>query len=141
MAGQVKKKLCWNCEGNVSNSQETCPYCGVYLSPQGLNEDPITTSPFKKSKAEEEIPAPPYQPEAIHNENGAEAQEAEENLLVPLAALMGGALLALFGLVIYFFSTNGRLTLSWDSDWGLIFLAVSLPLLYIGYRGALSIKQ
>ncbi len=137
MASQEKKKLCWNCEGSVSKSQETCPYCGVYLSPQGLDNDAITTSPFKKSKVEEEIPAPPYQPEeAIHADASQDAQQEDKELLVPLASLMGGVLLAMFGLVIYFFSTNGRLTLSWDSDWGLIFLAVSIPLLYIGYRGS-----
>lgn len=127
MTQQVKKKLCWNCEGAVTHTVETCPYCGVYLSPQNLKDDPL---------AREEIPAPPYKPEeAIIDEEAPAAQEGE-GYLVPLVSLMTGAVFAIFGLIIYLFSQDGKLTLTWDSDWGLIFMAIALPLLYLGYRGA-----
>jgi len=130
MTQQVKKKLCWNCEGGVAHTVETCPYCGVYLSPQNLKDEPLNL------KGKEEIPPPPYQPEeSVLDEAEPQAQE-QEGYLLPLASLMAGAVFAIFGVIIYLFSQDGKLTLTWDSDWGLIFIAIALPLLYIGYRGA-----
>lgn len=136
MTQQVKKKLCWNCEGGITHTVETCPYCGVYLSPDNLKDEP--QAPLKKGK--EAIPAPPYQPseEALAEEVEAPQQE-QEGYLLPLASLMAGAVFAIFGVIIYLFSQDGKLTLTWDSDWGLIFIAIAIPLLFIGYRGASKI--
>jgi hypothetical protein len=133
MSQQVKKKLCWNCEGSVTHNVETCPYCGVYLSPQNLKDEP---TPLSSKKSKDEVPPPSYQPEETQEETLSQSNEEDDNVLLPLASLMTGAIFALFGLIIYLFSTDGKLTLTWDSDWGLIFLALSIPLLFLGYRGA-----
>lgn len=133
MTQQVKKKLCWNCEGGVAQTVETCPYCGVYLSPDNLKDEPHTPAKIGK----EAIPVPPYQPseDIALDEIDAPRQE-QEGYLLPLSSLMAGAVFAIFGLIIYLFSQDGKLTLTWDSDWGLIFIALSIPLLFLGYRGA-----
>lgn len=132
MTQQVKKKLCWNCEGAVTHAVETCPYCGVYLSPENLKDEPQT--PLKKGK--EVIPTPPYQPEEVITEEIETQKQEQDGYLLPLSSLMAGAVFAIFGLIIYLFSQDGKLTLTWDSDWGLIFIAIAIPLLFLGYRGA-----
>ncbi len=132
MTQQVKKKLCWNCEGAVTHTVETCPYCGVYLSPENLKDEPQTHSKIGK----EVIPAPPYQPEEVIAEEVEPQKQEQDGYLLPLSSLMAGAVFAIFGIIIFLFSQDGKLTLTWDSDWGLIFLAIAIPLLFIGYRGA-----
>ncbi|MFN4173669.1 MAG: hypothetical protein ACK4HV_01000 [Parachlamydiaceae bacterium] len=132
MTQQVKKKLCWNCEGSVTHTVETCPYCGVYLSPENLKDDPQSQSRAPK----ELIPKPPYQPEEVVAEELDTSKQEQDGYLIPLVSLMAGAVFAIFGVIIYLFSQDGKLTLTWDSDWGLIFIALAIPLLFIGYRGA-----
>jgi hypothetical protein len=130
MSDKDKKKLCWNCEGSVLRHLETCPYCGVYLSPteQDLSHHPL-------------IP-PPY---PLANENGspevvegvaaqAVLEKEEKSLLTPLLTLISGSSLLLFGLSLWLFSERGRLTLSWSDDLAPVFLLVALPLLFFGGR-------
>jgi hypothetical protein len=59
MSAVPKKKLCWNCEGNVSREIDNCPYCGVYLHAAELEENSSWNPSYHSKK--EEIPSPLYQ--------------------------------------------------------------------------------
>lgn len=133
MNEQMKKRLCWNCEGSVSKQLETCPYCGVYLSPtdQSGNEDRhLLSPPFPQEATKEET----------RNELKNEKEEAEEetSILASLVLFLSGFTFALFGLALWLFADKGRLTLSWSADWAPLFMLLSLPLLFFGIRSLLK---
>lgn len=143
MSEPVKKRLCWNCEGSVAQQLETCPYCGVYLSPTEHNdfgknsfqENNLLSPPYpQESSKGSRIPAPPYQGEA-EGHMGEAAEPEETSLLSTLLFFLSGGTFLLFGLTLWLFSQEGRLTLSWNSDWGLMFFIMALPLLFLGFRG------
>lgn len=154
MAANEKKKLCWNCEGNVARNLETCPYCGVYLSPQGAdNKDQKTDKnlikppyPIQNSKKDKQVPKPPYVPEEKEEDEEEEEalatpQEPRANaFLYALLLLLAGSQFALFGLMLYLFSDRGQLVLSWSQDYGLVFLALAVPLLGWGVKTFRDLK-
>lgn len=145
MSETQKKKLCWNCEGRVSFTQENCPYCGVYLSPttEGDGKDANLIPPYKLASAEEEVPKAPY---AAKNTGSAAAAEkalpidAEQpkddirNLIVTMAMLIMGSGLFLFAIILMLFSEEGSFVLRWQSDNWYIYLLLSLPMLFLGWR-------
>src|ERR1700722_10179378 len=115
MKTNTKRKLCWNCEGNVSKEKEICPYCGVSLEispiagtePNSSGFRPLfrSTSPFSQN----EIPQAPYSLENAAPSETADAQEQEESLpeadssfsvlqrtLLTLLALQFGVILIIF---------------------------------------------
>ena len=141
MSEPVKKKLCWNCEGSVAKQLETCPYCGVYLSPTdpqgnlaGHEERDLLTPPYPQEKRKEERSyAAPF-PSESKDEEGEEVTEGEGSFLAPLVLFFSGFTFGLFGLALWLFSEKGRLTLSWNADWGPLFMLLALPLLFFGGR-------
>jgi hypothetical protein len=149
----TKKKLCWNCEGNVSQQQENCPFCGVYLSP--LNEsakDSLFAPPYKMAETHSEngeIPEAPYadkeanqQPQINSDEAISESKEEEKpNILLPLLLMPAGTVLFLFGLVMFFFSRNGVLTLRWDGTYWFLYLFLGVPLIIYGWRCLLKVQD
>lgn len=145
MSAVPKKKLCWNCEGNVSREIDNCPYCGVYL--HAVEEEEETSQwniPYRfPSTKQEEIPSPLYQqPEepkepSIVDETPKESSYPLDKLkqeVLPLLFLMTGSLFFLFGTVLFLFSDNGTLTLQWKGDHWIYFLGISLPTLYFGWK-------
>jgi magnesium-transporting ATPase (P-type) len=152
MSAVPKKKLCWNCEGNVSREIDNCPYCGVYLH-ASEEEDSDWNPSYRSSSKTEEIPSPLYQ---IQQENEIDQQESshEKDLLeenehsfaltslftqlkqdiFPILFLMAGSIFFLFGVVLVLFSQNGTFTLQWQERDGIYFLLVALPLIGFGWR-------
>lgn len=142
----AKKKLCWNCEGNVSHQQENCPSCGVYLSPSSdSSKETLFAPPYKIEEASadsNEIPAAPYadqqssklSQEASLASIGDNADADRPNILVPLVLLPAGTVLFLFGLALFFFSRDGALTLRWNGTYWFLYLFLGLPLLVYGWR-------
>lgn len=128
-----KHKLCWQCEGNVDFTQDHCPYCGVYLN----SERNFGDSP------EEHTFTPPYR---LHNiqenessdnanmENPAVSQPTIIDYLKPLLLLLLGSTLSIFAVMLYLFSSNGVLTLQWNADVWYLYLVISVPLLWAGWR-------
>lgn len=144
MGETQKKKLCWNCEGRVSFSQENCPYCGVYLSPttEGDGKDANLIPPYKMASVEEEIPAAPYGNKTAATPVTDAAVAVEEDrpkddirtLIVTMAMLIMGSGLFLFAIVLMLFSEEGSFVLRWQSDNWYIYLLLSLPMLFLGWR-------
>lgn len=150
MNARPKKKLCWNCEGNVSLKAETCPYCGV--SVVGLSSDisPETPiPPYKLVNASQEaaIPLAPYaavDEEASDKEVEEESNEApvedstkeddSKRVILVLALLLAGSLFFIFGFALFLFSDEGYLSLHWNAAYWFVYLLLSLPMLYLGFR-------
>lgn len=145
MSKPIKTKLCWNCEGSVSRAAENCPYCAVYLSPEGedLNEDPAPIkAPYKVEKSSGDIPKAPYNPASDAEQAEEEVDEAAisrpltgfQATFLPLIFLTTGLISLFFSLMLFLFSENGKLTLQWDGDLWYIYALFALPLLFIGWR-------
>jgi hypothetical protein len=155
MSATPKKKLCWNCEGNVSRKEENCPFCGVYLHPDSITGNTAEieehTPPYRTTnfKSNEQIPAMPYanSADASSDEESTvdeKTQKIEEktfslnentkNTMYALALLMSGSMFFLFGLVLILFSRNGQFSLQWNGNYWFIYLFASLPMLFIGWR-------
>lgn len=158
MSTAVKKKLCWNCEGNVSRQADNCPYCGVYLHRENddadyeEDDDPEDlTPPYHPqplSQEENTIPSAPYLAQDSVQETPQIAetyiQKAAEPLLnltggwktvvLPLVFLLSGSVLLLFGTILSLFSQDGVLTLQWNGEYWFVYLLTSLPLLYLGWK-------
>jgi hypothetical protein len=144
-----KKKLCWNCEGNVSVEAENCPYCAVYLSPSGSSDKDLHSPPYGKNQTEtsSEIPASPFASqdvapsEATKNdlsENSGEGFELMKNIIQPLLLLLAGSVFFIFGLALLLFSHNGVFTLRWNGSYWFFYLLLGIPMLFFGW---LSLQQ
>lgn len=143
MSAVPKKKLCWNCEGNVSHQADNCPYCAVYLhGPDDEEEAALWNPSFQSSDKTEEIPAPIYQIQDAAEEGKKKmAQPAAPSLellnslkrdVFPILFLMMGSLFFLFGTVLLLFAQNGTLTLQWNGSQAIYFLGCSIPLVLLG---------
>jgi hypothetical protein len=150
MSAIPKKKLCWNCDGNVSREIDNCPYCGVYLHAEELEENSSWNPSYRPSSKTEEIPTPIYQIQSEEEEEETiesppaeeiESPETTNNLstqlkkdVFPILFLMMGSIFFLFGIVLFLFSQNGVLTLQWQGSYAVYFLIASIPLVGFGWR-------
>lgn len=151
MSTKTKKKLCWNCEGNVALQDETCPYCGVSLDVTPIagtgGKDIHLIPPYKlvSNPQDQMIPEAPYpaqNPEPVTaEENTPPLPEAEETfndintIALPLSTLLLGAILVLFGLILFLFSdSHGVFTLHWNGTYWYLYLIIGVPLLYFGWK-------
>lgn len=142
---EQKKKLCWNCEGRVTFTQENCPYCGVYLSPssEGDGKDANLIPPYKLAASDDEVPSSSFAKKgetaaAAAIDTTAPVEEAPKddirNLIMTMAMLIMGSGLFLFAIVLMLFSEEGSFMLRWQSDNWYIYLILSLPMLFMGWR-------
>ena len=76
-----------------------------------------------------EEPAPVQQTEEV-----VEEQTTEGNDLLPATLLAVGGMLLTLGLVLFFFSTDGVVTLEWNAKKWFVYCLASLPVLYMGIR-------
>lgn len=106
-----KKRMCWNCEGNIPLQEEVCPYCRASVLP--IQSD-----------------------ESIEEESVSEEEKSGESKFIALTMglLMGGSFFLLFSFLLFFFSNNGFFTLIWSDKYWYIYLFVSLPMLYFGWK-------
>lgn len=133
MNEKEKKKLCWNCEGSVLRHLETCPFCGVYLSP---SEQDLLSPPYPPQEGKDSFdPVYESDQEAPHEEALSLPEEAQgsKTELYTLLALLSGTSFLIFGLAVWLFSDKGRLTLSWSQDVAPFYLSMSLALLGIAF--------
>lgn len=146
MSAVPKKKLCWNCEGNVSQEINNCPYCGVYLQSMESEEENLLWNSSYHSSKTEDIPLPPYQASFI--ESLAEQRQSVKTRfefslkaflqlkkdILPTLLLMMGSLFFLFGTILFLFASEGTLTLQWKGDQWIYFILISIPSIYFGWR-------
>lgn len=141
-----KKKLCWNCEGSVDKEAENCLFCGVYLHPEEIKN--------KKKEVDDEDFTPIYQEEEISDEPSSSSSPLKEepsienllsktysSTLLPTLFLLSGSFFFLFGLILYLFSKDGVFSLQWNGNFWFLYLFISLPLLFMGWRALSSFEE
>ncbi|MFI0435050.1 MAG: hypothetical protein ACH350_04910 [Parachlamydiaceae bacterium] len=151
MSAVPKKKLCWNCEGNVANNIDNCPYCGVYLHAEEIEDDSAWNPTYREKSTEEAVPTPLYQikpqleeHQSLENDQQIHAEHRDVSAwtsafsqlkqdVFPILFLMMGSLFFLFGIVLLLFSQNGMFTLQWQERDGLYFLLFSIPAIIFGW--------
>jgi len=151
MSAVPKKKLCWNCEGNVAKNIDNCPYCGVYLHAEEIQDSTTWNPTYRSDTEEEETPSPLYPIDSKlkqdlnqQDESGADSDSDEPTAwsqvlsqlkrdVFPTLFLMMGSIFFLFGVVLLLFSQNGTFTLQWQEKDGLYFFLSSAPLLIFGW--------
>lgn len=131
MSKSLKRKLCWNCEGGVSFEEENCPFCGVYLSPHGSeNEDEEDIedffSPPYPAEKEEEVLSPPKEKKEIESDL--------KKVAVPITLLLSGTVFFLFGLALFLFSRGGIFILRWNGSYWHLYLSFGLAALFFGWK-------
>lgn len=153
MDKQQKKRLCWNCEGNILMDQEICPFCGVSVVPAVLDQGNHSFAPAyqmshhtsnsavpKSPYISEPIEQEPKETKSVYNERETGLDEFKFTFLSTLL-LLSGAVFALFGAVLFFFSKNGIFRLEWDANFWFFYLILSLPMLYLGWKILHKIKE
>lgn len=164
MSTKTKKKLCWNCEGEVLLNAEQCPFCGVSMEAVSMQENKSKDAlapPYKLVNASsDKIPASPYKkaqptqdkakkepPKEEPKEHGEEAATEHghgdpRHVVLSLAFMLSGAAFAIFGIVLWLFGDhNGHLTLRWNAHYWYVYLLVSLPLLYLGCKATQKARK
>lgn len=149
MSAIPKKKLCWNCEGNVSKEIDNCPYCGVYLHAAEQEENHSIWNPSYQSthlaeeeseenEEEEDMPMASESPSinifSLFQASPKIKQSIKTDVLSVLF-LMAGSIFLLFGTLLFLFADEqGYFTLRWQADQWIYFLSLAFPLLYFGWR-------
>ncbi len=160
MGKKNDKKLCWNCDGNVPLQMDQCPYCGVDLTVSAgihsnfsFQEDAGGGDPYYVER-KEVVPPSPYsrfnaapvtdeewnraldeeEAKKIENAPVRESPAKIKNEITALFLLLPGIVFFLFGLILFFFSEEGVLTLQWNQSFAYFYFLGALPLLVLGWR-------
>ncbi len=131
---QVKKKICWNCEGSVPRDALNCPFCAVYLNRE---EEGDLSPPFRMDVNENEEEVESFDSEEEIKEEkprwGSLSFSGWRGIVFSLILLMAGVFFLLFGFILTVFSENGFLTLQWNAHYWWVYFVLALPLLATGY--------
>jgi len=161
MKPNERQKMCATCDGRIPLDANLCPYCSteqgtsgqVYLQHKSIQES-LTSSlypppyaakntsnpsqfqePMSEKRSEKKFQtAPVASSPHISLDNTEEQSVEEKNSFWPLLLLSVGANLLVLGLLQFFFSDNGLLTLQWDSSYWFIYCLAALPLFYLGFK-------
>jgi hypothetical protein len=147
-----RQKICSNCDGRIPINAKECIYCGAEQPEQ--SETPL----FKQQTLQDSLSslyAPIYN---TKNQNQFEREqekepsikatattfiaeeEAEEHVkhhFLPIFLLIIGTNLFTIGLLQLFFSTNGLLSLEWNSSYWFFYCLSAIPMCYFGYKKAI----
>lgn len=144
----IKKRLCWNCEGNVSAEAEICPYCGVSVVPASLDGNSQSFAPLYQPtpNTHSSTPKPTYEraetPEvpqtSVVQEEEVAVRDASfvefKNVLWSVALLLTGSVFLLFGTTLALFSHHGVLTLQWNADMWILYFFLAAPCMIFGWK-------
>lgn len=145
MTALLKKKLCWNCEGNISRELDNCPYCGVYVHSSETGNDGYWSPSYTPQDKLEEAPSPLYSVQEDTFEALVDIPDKVSSVwkpiflvlkkeVFPVLFLMSGSIFFLFGLILFLFARESTLNLRWDGSLWPAFIVLSLPSLWIGWR-------
>jgi hypothetical protein len=133
MKSSEKFKLCPSCDGKAPLEVVICPYCA-----QSFNDPTIK---FKNSLSQSYNP--PYSAERTHNapsepsvktEAAKEAVTTEKSLFLPIALTTIGSNLVILSALLLILSHEGKVELSWNSSYWMLYALLGLPLVFVGYK-------
>ncbi len=132
-------RLCWNCEGRITMSEEICHLCGVSVIPASLdNPGKLFTPPYQfDTTSGNAIPDSPYKEmqaeEPEKNQEETVSTGSFNRSLLAVVSLSSGTFFFLFSLAMMIFSRDGVFTLQWDGSWWFIYGGLSIPMLIFGW--------
>lgn len=142
-----RQKMCPNCDGRIPHEATQCPYCFATMQVDAARnqtlQDSLTSlySPPYSSKAgtlfaNEEKQASPREsmiaPAAV-----LEKDEGEENKSFwPILFLSLAGNLFVLGVLQFFFSEEGMVKLEINGSYWFLFILLSLPLFFFGWKKA-----
>lgn len=148
-------KLCSNCDGQIELDAIFCPYCGAETTvKRPVADNKNLATPSKSLSPEETLSSlypPPYKPKgydapidkeaAVAEEEVAVAESGKSSLLWPIVFLSIGFNFLLIGLFLLLFAGREELVFRWHTHFWFIYLLISLPLVFLGYRKISEIDQ
>ena len=139
-----EKRLCWNCDGEVSLHLDQCPYCGVDVNAPQEKKTPYQGlgSPFQQAPStafvqKEDLSISDDEWKNALDEGEEEAPETTKSSrreVIALLLLLPGVVFCLFGLLLLLFSDEGTLTLRWNQNMAYFYFLGAIPLIYLGWR-------
>lgn len=145
-----RQKMCPNCDGRIPYDATQCPYCFANLpalsdAPSGslFNlQDSLYSPPYRSAPEEKKVspkaPEPKQEAMAAAIEKPQEAQDSKG--FWPILMLTLGANLFTLGVLQFFFSDEGYVKLEMSSAYWFLFVLLSAPLFYFGFRQASQLK-
>jgi len=122
---------------SLTSSLYPPPYAAKNTHSQTINTSNPSQfqEPMSEKKSEKKFQHAPVTASPNISFDHTEEQNSEEkNNFWPLLLLSIGANLLVLGLLQFFFSDNGLLTLQWDSRYWFIYCLTAFPLFYVGYK-------
>lgn len=150
----LRKRLCWNCESQVSVDVETCPVCGVSVIPAFLEGAGANFAPPYSLHTEKDFGIPKSLYDTgdgnIHVEGRDHEKEVEEEhsggddfkrVVLAVVFLLSGSVFLMFSLALGLFSRNDVFTLQWDGSYWYIYTLFAIPLLFLGWRSLMKMDR
>ncbi|MEX0961617.1 MAG: zinc ribbon domain-containing protein [Simkaniaceae bacterium] len=162
METSERKKLCWNCEGDVNYDAIFCPFCGSDLKrPKPLSQLMPEDEHYKSlndslaslykppyiAREEHGYGVPDEREEDFYEDDDVddpiasrglasvdEEEETEGRFVWALILLSFGGNLLTLGLLIFFFSDKGSLVLEWKRQYWFLYALLSSPFLFMGWK-------
>ena len=149
MKTTTKKRICWNCHGNVSLEACNCIYCGVYLNrdeefDEAEEEQEELDPPYKlteHTEKEEVIHNPPYTSQHLNADVAKPGNLVSilrfagwKSIILSITMLLSGAVFLLFAVILLLFAKDGFFTLQWNANRWFFYLIAALPLLFFGWQ-------
>ncbi len=135
----------------ISVDVVVCPYCTTDLS-SVVAKEPSTKAALLKGKALQDASSALYTSSYASEAEGKREfkqvvneparpsvapeplKEQKSDALFPILAFCVGGVLLTLGLMQFFFSENGMLTLEWDVTYWYIYCLVAAPLIFFGFK-------
>jgi len=161
-----KMKMCPFCDGRIEIDAVSCTFCGrnitsYYHQHQAEMTEPSSSNfsnSYSKNDSLSSLYPPPYRPkiqeEHLHEEEEEEfTEEVEEHesdevakaesqtLFSTILLLSVGVQVFLFGLLLLLFSTEGRVILEWNAKRWFLYMLLSAPMIYFGYKKITRLKN
>ena len=153
----ITEKLCWNCEGTLDGGACKCSYCGVDLDDEVDERNSVETLESDKEQSKEVflsdssrlVSSPSLEDQlsisdrewqnSIRKElgnvtSGLDKGNNIKDIIIPLSLLLSGSVFLLFGFLVFLFSKDGQLNLSWNESYWFYYSFTSIPLLYFGWK-------
>lgn len=102
---------------------------------------PYTSNPQDLDSREEELDED-FDEEALEKlERPIQSSSEFKTIVLPIVFLVSGAFCFIFSLIMYFFANDGVFTLRWNANYWFIYILLSLPLLFVGWRTLRQIEE
>jgi len=143
MKTKKRQKLCYNCDGEIDIDVIVCPFCAADLREEKPEQrygsyithvDSSYRNPHRRSQTEEEANPEEFVEEEDPTFFEEEEEETRKSAVLPTVLFTLGVQLCVLSLLMLLFSHNGVVLLKWNARYWFLYMLVSAPLVFFGYR-------